>query len=89
MYADWDFSDDEEGYVTLNQAARLQSQCRVFAPVYRQITLSGLGSRIGGGEVTEKGDPFADVLDAFKTYMAEDNNGQGSCSSGTRRARPC
>lgn len=76
-FADWDFSKDEEGYVTLNQAARLQSQCRLFAPVYRQLTLGGLGSAMGGGGDAEKGDPFGDVLDAFKTYMAEDNDGRG------------
>jgi len=76
-YSDWDASDDEEGYVTLNQAARLQSQCRLFAPVYRQGTLGGLASRINGGTTEEEGDPYADVLDAFRTYMAEDNHGRG------------
>ena len=76
-YSDWEASDEEEGYVTLNQAARLQSQCRLFAPVYRQGTLGGLASRIGGGNSAEEGDPYADVLDAFRTYMAEDNGGRG------------
>jgi hypothetical protein len=77
LYSDWDASDDEEGYVTLNQAARLQSQCRLFAPVYRQGTLGGLAARINGGASKEEGDPYADVLDAFRTYMAEDNHGRG------------
>lgn len=77
-YSDWNFSPDEEGYVTLNQAARLQARCRLFAPVYRQVTLTALGSRIGGGSGgAAKGDPFGDVLDAFRTYMAEDNGGRG------------
>ena len=79
-YSDWKASPDEEGYVTLNQAARLASVCRVFAPVYRQITLAGLGRRMGGGgsgEKEEQGDPYADVLDAFKTYLANDNGGRG------------
>jgi hypothetical protein len=76
-FADWDLSPEEEGYVTLQQAARLQGECRLFAPGYRQITLTGLGARIGGGEADEEGDPFADVLDAFKTYMADDNDGRG------------
>ncbi|MEZ5183459.1 MAG: DUF3089 domain-containing protein [Acidimicrobiales bacterium] len=77
QFADWDLSDEEEGYVTLNQAARLQSVCRLFAPGYRQLTLGGLGTRIGGEESTEQGDPYADVLDAFRTYLAEDNGGRG------------
>jgi len=79
-FSDWEASPDEEGYVTVNQAARLQSQCRLFAPVYRQLTLSALGSRIGGNDddgPPQDGDPYADVLDAFKTYMAEDNDGRG------------
>jgi hypothetical protein len=77
QFADWDLSDDEEGFVTLQQAARLQSQCRLFAPGYRQLTLGGLGTRLDDEESTEQGDPFADVLDAFKTYMATDNEGRG------------
>jgi Protein of unknown function (DUF3089) len=78
-FSDWDISGGEEGFVTVNQAARLQSTCRLFAPVYRQRTLAGLGGRLGGGPstTTEQGDPYADVLDAFRTYMARDNNGRG------------
>ena len=77
-YSDWDFSPDEEGTVTFQQAARLGSQCRVFAPVYRQVTLTSLLARFGGGDAPEgDGDPYADVLDAFRTYMANDNGGRG------------
>ena len=78
-FSDWEAADDEEGWVTVNQAARLQSQCRVFAPVYRQRTLTALAAGIGGGEAPEgeQIDPFADVLDAFRTYMAQDNEGRG------------
>ncbi len=76
-FSDWEASPDEEGYVTLNQAARLQSACRLFAPVYRQGTLGGLAARIGGTASDEEGDPYGDVLDAFRTYMAEDNHGRG------------
>jgi hypothetical protein len=77
-FADWDASEEEEGYVTLNQAARLASTCRVFAPVYRQVTLTSLTNRLSGAEgADDEGDPFADVLDAFRTYMATDNGGRG------------
>ena len=76
-FSDWDASDDEEGYVTLNQAARLQAACRLYAPVYRQGTLGSLASRIDGSDPGEDGDPYADVLDAFRTYMARDNDGRG------------
>ena len=78
-YSDWEASDEEEGYVTLQQAARLGQVCRVFAPIYRQRTLTSLGERLAGVESgsQEEGDPFADVLDAFRTYMAQDNGGRG------------
>ena len=77
--SDWTPSADEEEYVTLNQAARLTSQCRVFAPVYRQFTLAALVGRTSGagGPAGEAADPYADVLDAFKTYLAQDNHGRG------------
>lgn len=79
--SDWQASPDEEGYVTLNQAARLRAQCRVFAPVYRQITLTSLVGRLNGtGQTTGDEpplDPFDDVLDAFRTYLAQDNDGRG------------
>lgn len=82
---------DEERFVTLNQAARLGQVCRVFAPVYRQRTLRGLTSALAGnptasttttttiaGASAGPGDPgYTDVLDAFRTYMASDNDGRG------------
>ena len=79
-YSDWDASPDEEGYVTLQQAARLGSVCRVFAPIYRQRTLTALANNLGGGNAELVGpevDPYTDVLDAFRTYMTSDNGGRG------------
>jgi Protein of unknown function (DUF3089) len=78
-YSDWEASPEEEGYVVLHQAARLASTCRVFAPIYRQRTLTALLASLGGSDPPggQGGDPFADVLDAFRTYMAEDNHGRG------------
>lgn len=78
-YSDWEASPEEEGYVVLHQAARLASTCRVFAPIYRQRTLTALLASLGGSDPPggQGGDPFADVLDAFRTYMAEDNDGRG------------
>ncbi len=75
---------DEERFVTLNQAARLGQECRVFAPVYRQRTLAGLTSALGGtttttvaGQPPEPNPGYTDVLDAFRTYMATENQGRG------------
>lgn len=41
-------SPGEEWYVARNQEAPLGTECRVFAPVYRQITLSGLTAVLAG-----------------------------------------
>lgn len=76
-HSDWDASPDEEGWVTVQQAARLGAVCRVHAPVYRQRTLTGLMSRMAGENgPDDDGDPYADVLDAFRTYLAHHNDGR-------------
>jgi len=69
---------DQEEFVVRQQAARLGSVCRVFAPVYRQVTLTALIQRLGGGPVA--GDrvlAYNDVLDAWKQYISHDNHGRG------------
>lgn len=78
-FSDFEASPEEEGFVTVQQAARLGSACRVFAPVYRQVTLTSLTTRLSGATIegAEEGDPIADVIDAFRTYMANDNGGRG------------
>lgn len=80
--SDWNASDTEEGYAALNQAARLRSQCRVFAPIYRQRTLGVIARRAASGgdsgmTAEEAAQPYADVLDAWRTYLAHDNKGRG------------
>jgi hypothetical protein len=69
---------NEELFVVRQQAARLGAVCRVFAPVYRQVTLTALISRLGGNPIPSDGAAaYADVLDAWKHYIANDNNGRG------------
>ncbi|GIU85011.1 MAG: lysophospholipase [Acidimicrobiales bacterium] len=57
-----------------NQAARFSRLCRVYVPVYRQVTLGAFGSmrREGLGEKA-----YSDVLDAFKHYVANLSEGRG------------
>lgn len=71
--------ENAEIHTVYNQAARFNSVCRVFAPVYRQATLSAIGRR---GETGPDGvDPreiaYGDVLDAFKQYVANESDGRG------------
>jgi hypothetical protein len=69
---------DQEIFVARQQAARLGSVCRVFAPVYRQITLTALTSLLVGMPIpTDTALADADVLDAWKHYIANDSDGRG------------
>jgi hypothetical protein len=69
----------EEKTTTLNQAARLNSQCRVFAPVYRQTTLATITGGPGSGGDRDAANAIADgdVLDAWRWYLANENDGRG------------
>ena len=70
---------NEERNVVRQQFARFASQCRPFAPLYRQVTLSGLRAAMaGGGRPTlDQGLGYEDVLDAWNHYLKNDNNGRG------------
>jgi hypothetical protein len=53
---------------------------RVFAPVYRQTTLTALVGALGGGDPAgeeARAVAYGDVVDAFKHYIANDNRGRG------------
>jgi hypothetical protein len=71
--------DDEELFVVRQQAARLGAVCRVFAPVYRQVTLTALIANLGGGGSVpvDRELAYGDVVDAFKHYVANDSEGRG------------
>ncbi len=60
---------------TRAQAARFASVCRLFAPVYRQITIKGLFS----GKLTPQARQLAaeDVSSAWHDYLDNDNKGRG------------
>jgi len=80
--SDMNPGENEELFVVRQQAARLGAECRVFAPVYRQLTLTTLLARISdsdtqGSSPTPVEFPYDDVLDAWKQYMANDNEGRG------------
>jgi Protein of unknown function (DUF3089) len=74
--ADLDVDDSEESSVRA-QAAPFATTCRVFAPAYRQIPLAAVAA--GGGAPDDPGreTAYADVLDAWQTYVSEHNDGRG------------
>jgi hypothetical protein len=71
--------DPAEQNVIRQQFARFGSQCRQFAPMYRQITLAGLRTAMAGGgrAPLDQGVGYNDVLDAWNYYLKNDNNGRG------------
>jgi len=73
-------ADEAERNVIRQQFARFGSACRLFAPMYRQVTLAGLRAMIaggGGGGALASGVQYADVRDAWNYYLEHDNRGRG------------
>ncbi|MGZ4618683.1 MAG: DUF3089 domain-containing protein, partial [Frankiaceae bacterium] len=65
--------------VTRAQVGRFASLCRLFVPVYRQITLRGLGLALGGQRIPPAARTLAaeDVASAWHDYLNHDNAGRG------------
>jgi hypothetical protein len=57
------------------QAVRFGSVCRLFAPVYRQLTLAALGSG-AFSDPQAREVPYADVEAAWEEYLQRDNGGR-------------
>jgi Protein of unknown function (DUF3089) len=70
--------DPAERGVVRSQFARFSAACRLFAPMYRQITLAALRAGIGGTPMqVDRALAYTDVLDAWNYYLEHDNNGRG------------
>jgi hypothetical protein len=73
----------EELNVVKQQLARFGSKCRIYAPLYRQFTLTALRAASAGNPVPGSADPavrqvgYNDVLDAWNYYLQHENKGRG------------
>ena len=68
----------EEMSVIRAQFARFGSQCRAFAPLYRQVTLPALRAAIAGRTMAvDRTLSYNDVVDAWRYYLEHDNRGRG------------
>jgi hypothetical protein len=68
--------DPAEIGVARAQAARFSQVCKVYAPMYRQLTLAAIGNR-GGIGAANVATAYADVESAWNDYLAHDNHGRG------------
>ncbi|MDB5679755.1 DUF3089 domain-containing protein [Sphingomonas bacterium] len=68
----------EEKAVAASQAARFAAKCRVFAPMYRQVTLTALRDLMAGKATTaDRKLAYLDVEAAWRNYLDRDNGGRG------------
>jgi hypothetical protein len=68
--------EGEEISVVRQQAARLDSVCAVYAPLYRQVTLQGIFNPSGDLPAARE-IAYGDVLAAFEYYLSNYNLGRG------------
>jgi hypothetical protein len=69
--------DPELESIAKYQAARFSLECRVFAPIYRQGTLATLTATNAGGQPADRELAYSDVVEAWREYLAEENDGRG------------
>ncbi len=70
-------ADPEVRSIALQQAQRFSTRCRVYAPLYRQVTVTGV---LAAGQTRDTA-PYATAYDgveqAFRDYLRDDNRGRG------------
>jgi hypothetical protein len=68
--------DPEIRSIALYQAARYSSECNVYAPVYRQFTLTSILNQ-SSVPADQRRIPYADVRSAWREYLRRFNKGRG------------
>ncbi len=66
----------EETQIAIDQASRFSQTCKVYAPIYPQLTIPAINTP---GGITPEGEEIAyvGVLSAFEEYLARYNDGRG------------
>ena len=66
--------DPEQIAVAQNQASRFSQDCRVFAPMYRQLTTTAI---LGNPPASARAEAYNDVVRAWHDYLKHFNKGRG------------
>jgi hypothetical protein len=69
--------DPEVVSIAKFQAARFSQECRPFAPIYRQSTLASIVTGYVSVSGADRQLAYGDVLEAWREYLAKDNDGRG------------
>ena len=68
----------EEKEIVRQELARFGAACRLFAPMYRQVTAAALRRMLAGQPTASNREmAYADVKAAWESYLANDNAGRG------------
>lgn len=69
--------DGEEKAIVATQFARFAGTCKVYVPMYRQMTLAAVGVAAAGGDVSGPAKTaYSDVRKAWQEYLARYNKGR-------------
>jgi hypothetical protein len=68
--------EPQEKQIAIDQASRFSQDCRVFAPMYRQLTLKAINTP-GGVTLEDELTAYSDVASAWREYMRRYNKGRG------------
>ncbi len=66
--------DPQEQSIVQYQAAQFSRVCKVYAPMYRQLTVTNIA---GTPTRAEQALAYGDVLQAWRTYLRQYNHGRG------------
>jgi hypothetical protein len=69
--------DAEQIQIARYQAARYSGTCRVYAPVYRQLTLGSIFTGTPEARAAGRKIAYGDVREAWLDYLANENRGRG------------
>jgi hypothetical protein len=77
MNSDLNAGDGEEKAAVASQFARFSGSCRMYSPIYRQMTLAAVAAASAGADVTRPAIlAYSDVRSAWKEYLAKHNKGR-------------
>ena len=69
--------DPEVRSIAVYQAQRFSTRCRVYAPLYPEVTAAGVTVASQTHDTTPYETAYQGVLAAWKDYLAHDNHGRG------------